>query len=80
MLRTAQVTDAQASAEIITALAPRLVDKVIEHLRVHHYSLSTERTYLQWIRRFILHHDKRHPRDMGALAKDEGLGGVKHQA
>ena len=31
-----------------------------------HYSIRTETQYLQWIRRFILFHDKRHPRDMGA--------------
>jgi len=33
---------------------------------VKHYSIRTETQYLQWIRRFILFHDKRHPRDMGA--------------
>ena len=31
-----------------------------------HYSLRTEETYVQWIKRFILFHGKRHPRDMGA--------------
>ncbi len=33
---------------------PRLYDSIIEVLRVHHYSLRTERAYLHWIRRFIL--------------------------
>ena len=32
---------------------------------VRHYSLRTEQTYIQWIKRFILFHKKRHPRDMG---------------
>ncbi len=45
---------------------PRLLDQVRERLRVKHYSLRTEQTYVQWIRRFILFHGKRHPRDMGA--------------
>ncbi len=45
---------------------PRLLDQVRERLRVRHYSLRTEEAYLHWIRRFILHHDKRHPRDLGA--------------
>ena len=31
-----------------------------------HYSWRTERVYVDWIKRFILHHGKRHPRDMGA--------------
>jgi integron integrase len=46
--------------------APRLLDQVRERLRVMHYSIRTEEQYVQWIRRFILHHGKRHPRDMGA--------------
>jgi hypothetical protein len=44
---------------------PRLLDQVCDRLRVKHYSLRTEDTYLQWIRRFVFFHGKRHPRDMG---------------
>lgn len=44
---------------------PRLLDQVRDALRVRHYSLRTEASYLQWIKRFILFHKKRHPRDMG---------------
>ncbi|MBU1191124.1 MAG: integron integrase [Gammaproteobacteria bacterium] len=44
---------------------PRLMDQVRDVLRVHHYSLRTEQSYLQWIRRYILFHSKRHPREMG---------------
>jgi integron integrase len=36
-------------------------------MRFKHYSIRTERTYRGWIRRFILFHDKRHPREMGAV-------------
>lgn len=46
--------------------APRLLDQVRAALRVRHYSIRTERAYLQWTRRFILANGKRHPRDMGA--------------
>jgi len=35
-------------------------------IRARHYSLRTEETYLGWVKRFILFHGKRHPRDMGA--------------
>lgn len=45
---------------------PRLLDQVRERIRVLHYSIRTEEAYLGWIRRFILFHDKRHPREMGA--------------
>jgi len=43
---------------------PRLLDRVREALRVRHYSRSTEKAYVGWIRRFILFHKKRHPKDM----------------
>lgn len=46
---------------------PKLLDQVRDRLRVKHYSLRTERTYLYWIRDFILFHNKRHPRDMAAV-------------
>lgn len=49
-----------------TAQQPRLMDRVRESLRVKRYALSTERTYCHWIKRFILHHNKRHPLEMGA--------------
>ena len=44
---------------------PRLLDRVREAIRVRHYSLRTEQTYIQWIRRYILFHHKRHPDEMG---------------
>jgi integron integrase len=44
---------------------PRLLDQVRDSLRLRHYSLRTEATYIQWIKRFILYHEKRHPLEMG---------------
>ncbi len=46
--------------------APRLMDRVRAALRLRHYSLSTERTYCNWIRRFVIANGKRHPAEMGA--------------
>jgi len=46
---------------------PKLLDQVRHRIRRLNYSYSTEKTYLSWIRRFILFHDKRHPRDMGEV-------------
>ena len=45
---------------------PKLLERLRIHLRTRHYSLRTEEAYLNWVRRFILYHDKRHPQDMGA--------------
>jgi len=45
---------------------PRLMDQVRDTLRLHHYSLRTERSYSQWIKRYIFFHNKRHPNEMGA--------------
>jgi integron integrase len=46
--------------------APRLLDRMRDEIRRRHYSVSTESSYLQWARRFILFHGKRHPAQMGA--------------
>jgi integron integrase len=43
----------------------KLLDQVRDALRLNHYSLRTEETYVDWITRFILFHNKRHPKDMG---------------
>jgi hypothetical protein len=45
----------------------KLLDHVRDVLRVNHYSVRTEEAYVGWIRRFILYHNKKHPREMGAL-------------
>ena len=45
---------------------PRLLDQVREVARLRHFSLSTEKSYVHYIRDFILFHNKRHPKDMGA--------------
>ena len=45
---------------------PKLFDQVVAKIRVKHYSLRTEKTYINWIKRYIRHFDKRHPKDMGA--------------
>jgi integron integrase len=43
---------------------PKLLDQVRDVMRRKHYSIRTERTYIDWIRRFILFHNKRHPAEM----------------
>jgi integron integrase len=43
----------------------RLLDQVCDVMRLKHYSLRTERSYCDWIERFIRFHRMRHPREMG---------------
>jgi integron integrase len=44
---------------------PRLLDQVRHVLRAKHYALRTEEAYVGWIRRYVLFHQKRHPRELG---------------
>lgn len=53
--------------------APRLLEQVRGRIRFKHYSIRTEQAYLDWIKRFIRHFGKRHPRDMGAAEVQEFL-------
>ncbi len=46
--------------------ATRLLDQVRQAIRLKHYSLKTEKSYVYYIRDFILFHNKRHPKEMGA--------------
>lgn len=46
---------------------PKLLDQVRNAVRVRHMALSTEKTYVNWIRRYILFHHKRHPLEMGKM-------------
>jgi len=55
----------------------KLLEQISEMLRVLEYAKRTEDTYIQWIHRFILFHEKRHPRDMGVT---EGKAFLTHLA
>ena len=41
--------------------------QVRDAIRVRHYSIRTEHAYMDWTKRYILFHGKRHPRDMGEV-------------
>ena len=45
----------------------KLLDQVRDALRMKHYSMRTEQSYVSWIKRYILFHRKKHPKDMGKL-------------
>lgn len=44
----------------------KLLDQYREQIRLKQYSFRTEKTYLSWVREYILFHNKRHPKEMGA--------------
>lgn len=51
----------------------QLLERVREVLRLNHYAIRTEEAYVHWIRRFVLFHGKRHPREMGAPEVEDFL-------
>ncbi|MFW5440513.1 MAG: site-specific integrase, partial [Methylophilaceae bacterium] len=51
--------------DTITHKPLKLMDRLRQKIRFKHYSLSTERVYSQWVRQYILFHDKQHPKDLG---------------
>ena len=44
---------------------PKLLDQVREVIRMKLYSIRTEQSYVDWIKRYIFFHDKRHPAEIG---------------
>ncbi len=65
-----------------------LLGRVREVIRYKHYSMRTERSYVEWVRRFVAFHGRRHPREMGAdevraflsyLASDLEVAASTHQ-
>ncbi len=50
-----------------------LLDQIREKIRYKHSSLSTEKTYIAWIKQYIIFHDKRHPAEMGAIEVERFL-------
>lgn len=58
---------------------PKLLDRVRERIRVKHYSRSTEKTYIYWIRLYIHYHGLRHPQDMGAAEVEAFLSHLATQ-
>jgi integron integrase len=51
----------------------KLLEQVSDVIRLKHYSYKTEKSYVNWIKRYILFHNKRHPREMGGKEIEEFL-------
>ncbi len=57
----------QTTPNPVVAKPVRLLDQLRDRIRLKHYSIRTEQTYVDWVRRFIFFHGKRHPAEMGKL-------------
>jgi integron integrase len=51
----------------------KLLEQVRDKLRLKHYSIRTEHSYISWIKRYILFHNKRHPEEMSIHEIEEFL-------
>jgi hypothetical protein len=51
----------------------KLLDVVREKIRLKHYSYSTERTYVHWIKHYIFFHNKTHPIKLGKIHIEQFL-------
>jgi len=56
----------QADSQPKGAKPTKLLDQLRHELRTEHYASSTEQAYVDWVYRFIIFNNKRHPREMGA--------------
>jgi site-specific recombinase XerD len=59
---------------------PKLLDQVRDVIRRKHFSIRTEQAYVDWIRRFILFHNKRHPAEMAEQELTEFLTHLAREA
>ena len=54
-------------------MAKKLLDILRDKIRVKHYSIRTEQVYIGWTKRYIIFHNKKHPKDMGKVQIEEFL-------
>ena len=51
---------------VAPASPPKLLPRLRDALRLRHYSIRTEQAYVDWVRRFVVFHGRRHPARLGA--------------
>ncbi|MDP1925729.1 MAG: integron integrase [Thiobacillus sp.] len=79
MTETAEHNTTQQQDTVDAPPKPRLLDQMREVIRVKHYSLRTEKTYLSWVKHFIHWSGMRHPKDMGAAEIEAFLSMLANQ-
>ena len=66
MIETLEANATHQQDTTTVSAKPRLLDQMRQVIRVKHYSIRTEKTYLSWVKQFIRWSGMRHPADMGA--------------
>ena len=79
MIETAESNATSQQDMAPTPAKPKLLDQMRAAIRVRHYSLRTERTYIGWVKHFIRWSGMRHPSDMGAAEVEEFLSMLANQ-
>jgi integron integrase len=69
-------TDSNQRSAESAAPKPKLLDQVRQAIRARHYSKRTEKTYVEWTKRFIFFHCRRHPLEMGEPEINQFLTGL----
>ena len=64
--KTTKFPKKDQEAEPAVSKPKKLLEQVSDALRTKHYAYRTEQTYIDWIKRYIIFHKKRHPKDMDA--------------
>lgn len=54
-------------------MAKKLLDILRDKIRFKHYSIRTEQVYIHWVKRYILFHNKKHPKEMGKVEIEQFL-------
>ena len=62
-----------AHSPIISKTTPKLLDQLRMAVQTRHYSRRTEKTYSNWIKQYILFHNKRHPIELGEVEVNQFL-------
>lgn len=63
----------------LPARPTRFLDQIRRHMRDGGYAWKTEKTYIHWIRRFILFHGKQHPSNLGAPHVEQYLSHLANE-
>ncbi|RLA39468.1 MAG: recombinase XerD [Gammaproteobacteria bacterium] len=59
---------------VVDSRSPRFLDQLRVHIRKNGLAYKTEQTYVHWVKRFIIYHNKRHPKDMSMGEVEDFLG------
>ena len=79
MIETLEANATHQQDTTTVSAKPRLLDQMRQVIRVKHYSIRTEKTYLSWVKQFIRWGGMRHPADMGAAEVEAFLSMLANQ-